>query len=471
MTDSSPPKSALKGWKSIADYFGRDASTVMRWAASRGLPVRRMPGGGRSSVYAVPDELAAWLASELPATAELSPAPAYPISLIAPAAGSGSTAATLLAATPPQPQSPASVAPVPSVGRRRMWSAAAAVAGAAAVAAIVVGRSPPTAAVRAPFHDAATERAYLAATYDLDLRTPASLERARAEFGSIIARDPAAAPAYAALGETYLLLREYTAYPSNEAYRAAAAAAKAAIALSPDLVAAHRALAFVAFWGDHDIPAARAEFARARALDPSSAQTWHWYATALSANGEAASALDAIQQARRLEPQSTPIAADYGLIAYLAGRHDEGLAALHAVAAGSPDHMSTHRYLADLALARGDGATYLAEATVACRLRGDQATGSSLAAERAAFARGGEPALLAAIATRLERRPTTADGHFALAKIMALQGRTTDALAELRQAAAAHEAGMAALPGEIMLTSLAGEAAYDALRLRDSLAT
>src|SRR6476620_12497329 len=53
----------MDGWKAIARYLGRDRTTAMRWAASRGLPVHRLPGGRRASVYAVGDELDAWLSS------------------------------------------------------------------------------------------------------------------------------------------------------------------------------------------------------------------------------------------------------------------------------------------------------------------------------------------------------------------------------------------------------------------------
>src|SRR5579862_5347380 len=51
----------LNSWKSIAAYFERDERTVKRWESQRGLPVHRVPGAGRSSVYAYTDELSEWL--------------------------------------------------------------------------------------------------------------------------------------------------------------------------------------------------------------------------------------------------------------------------------------------------------------------------------------------------------------------------------------------------------------------------
>ncbi|MGE0238797.1 MAG: tetratricopeptide repeat protein [Parvibaculaceae bacterium] len=51
----------LDSWKEIAAFFGRDERTVKRWEHSRGLPVYRIPGRGRSPVYAYTHDLEAWL--------------------------------------------------------------------------------------------------------------------------------------------------------------------------------------------------------------------------------------------------------------------------------------------------------------------------------------------------------------------------------------------------------------------------
>lgn len=61
---SRSDKPTLNGWKAIARYLGRDRTTAMRWATARGLPVHRVPGGGRASVYAVSAEIDSWMASE-----------------------------------------------------------------------------------------------------------------------------------------------------------------------------------------------------------------------------------------------------------------------------------------------------------------------------------------------------------------------------------------------------------------------
>ena len=67
----------LNGWKAIAGYLQRDERTAMRWAAERGMPVRRIPGSGRGSVYAIPRELDDWIeANHTPASEGISVIPA-----------------------------------------------------------------------------------------------------------------------------------------------------------------------------------------------------------------------------------------------------------------------------------------------------------------------------------------------------------------------------------------------------------
>src|SRR4051812_31340211 len=72
----------LSSWKEIAAFFGKDERTVKRWEATRGLPVRRVPRGSRSSVFAYRNELEAWLLGPVVATAAIQ-AGAAPAPIIA----------------------------------------------------------------------------------------------------------------------------------------------------------------------------------------------------------------------------------------------------------------------------------------------------------------------------------------------------------------------------------------------------
>jgi len=53
----------LDSWKQIADYLGRDVTTVIRWEKEKALPVHRVPGGKRHAVFAYPEEIDAWMLS------------------------------------------------------------------------------------------------------------------------------------------------------------------------------------------------------------------------------------------------------------------------------------------------------------------------------------------------------------------------------------------------------------------------
>ena len=56
----------LVGWKEIAAHLGKTERTVKRWGKTRGLPIHRVPGVAKTSVYAYPAELDRWLESASP---------------------------------------------------------------------------------------------------------------------------------------------------------------------------------------------------------------------------------------------------------------------------------------------------------------------------------------------------------------------------------------------------------------------
>jgi TolB-like protein/Tfp pilus assembly protein PilF len=88
--ENSEAERTLVSWKEIAVHLNRAERTVKRWEKERGLPVHRVPGGDRGSVFAYPVELADWLkgkGNELDAD-ELPDKPAAGDALIEPANGS-----------------------------------------------------------------------------------------------------------------------------------------------------------------------------------------------------------------------------------------------------------------------------------------------------------------------------------------------------------------------------------------------
>jgi Tol biopolymer transport system component len=60
-SSSSIDGNRLDSWKAIAQYLGKDVRTAIRWERSKGLPVHRVRGGERRSVFAYTDEIDDWL--------------------------------------------------------------------------------------------------------------------------------------------------------------------------------------------------------------------------------------------------------------------------------------------------------------------------------------------------------------------------------------------------------------------------
>src|SRR5271154_2924586 len=61
LSENAKSARALVSWKEIAAFLNRSERTVKRWERERGLPVHRVPGGERGSVFAYPGELGDWL--------------------------------------------------------------------------------------------------------------------------------------------------------------------------------------------------------------------------------------------------------------------------------------------------------------------------------------------------------------------------------------------------------------------------
>ncbi len=368
----------LDSWKAIAGYFGRAERTVKRWEVTRGLPVRRLPNGPRSAVFAYENELAAWLAQ-------------------------GTVAAGAAAAPLPEPPATA------EVGKRRWknWLALGTIAGVsiAAVAAAVwfalpaalgPGARPASQPARRPAN-AQAANFYSSGLYEWQARTPSGLQRAVDDFTQAIVHDPGFAPAYVGLADAYNLLPEYTTMPPEDAYPRAEAAAERAVALDPSSGEAHAALAFDAFYWSRDPVRARREFTRALGLMPRSATVHHWYATFLMTMGEGKAALAEIRTAEALDSASTAIRADEGDILFFAGDPDAAAMLLRGLESTGPQFSSPHLYMSVIDRTRGDNDGYLREMAEFARLRHDESGATVAAAGARGLASAGRQGMFKAM--------------------------------------------------------------------------
>jgi tetratricopeptide (TPR) repeat protein len=282
MADTSSDQASdrrLNSGNEIAAFFGRDERTVKRWETARGLPVRRVPGGTRTTVFAYVRELEQWL-SGTTALTDAGPA-------------------TVPSLSPERAAGPATtVPPIPFVVTIALALFLLGLAASALVPSIW-GRPETQRSEYAAIPEA--RDLYLQGAYLWEKRTPDSLREAEGLFRRAVEIDPNCAQALAGLA-TYNLLREYSAMPAVAAYAAAVEAGRRAVALDPTDAEAVSALAFSEFYGLRLIDAGLARFEAALALDPSSAQSHHWLGNALLHLGRVEEALEHIERAQELDP-------------------------------------------------------------------------------------------------------------------------------------------------------------------------
>jgi Tfp pilus assembly protein PilF len=447
----------LDSWKEIAAFFGRDERTVRRWEKDRSLPVHRLPGKPRGSVYTYTSELSQWLAS-----------PHFP-------QAEKKEEAPHLAADPHAP------API-AIGRRsRKAPSQFALVALAAVTVVVIfaaslirshNSAPPTrpgAAAHAMPSPEAVDF-YLRGRYEWDRRTPESLAKAVDFFTQAIVRDPNYAQAYAGLADSYNLLREYSTMPDSEAYPRAIAAARKAVELDDSLAAAHSALAFASFYWSWDFAGAENEFKRAIELDPNNATAHHWYGTALLHLGRFKEALAELDRARRLDPASASIVADHALLLFQMGKTREAIAQLREIETLDPMFLSPHRYLAEFAILRQDPVTFLAESRQYVQLLRNPVEQEVLKAAEAGFKAGGYARMLEELWRAQERFYRRGEfSGFELAETCAVTGRKRKALAYLRSEIDSHHPEAVGVGVDLFFVSLRDEPEFHDLGRRVGL--
>jgi tetratricopeptide (TPR) repeat protein len=468
-------QAVLASWKSIAGYFGCNERTAKRWE-ERGLPVHRAPGGKRGYVFAYPSELDAWLQAmrlkdpEL-ASAAIVKGPDEGLTL----QGTGES----LAATGGSSAEVASLRPLmpgTTVYRKLLWGAAflAILITAAISFRIFSGRNAAREqrgqsgdSLNASRHvpAAGAEELYLQGRYFWNLRTADGLSRAIDAFTEAIVKDPSYADAYAGLAESYDLLPEFANAGLVDSLLRAEDAADRAIALNPNLAAAHRAKAFALYFRDWDIAGSDAEFQRALALDPGSAETHLWYASSLECREEGARTLKQIDEARRLNPASAAIASEAALFQTDFGDLGAGIKALKDIEQTQPNLSSPAQYLSIIDFAIGDFPGYIASLRRYASITGSADDAALADAAARGWTQGGKTGLLEARAKGLK----TAFDHgsepsgFYLGQTLVMLGRPKEALTYFKASLNSHIVVLAMLQNCPWGKPLANDPDYAAL--------
>ncbi|KAA6456246.1 tetratricopeptide repeat protein [Acidobacteria bacterium AB60] len=453
----------LDGWKDIAAYLGRAERTVKRWERERGLPIHRVPGGAKGSVYAFGEELDRWLLrSSVSASAEEA----------AGADAAGEPESDEVPAKEAAPGAEQRLRPVSSWLTVAVAGSALLVVLGAAVAelslprkvhALFAGKAAGSTGVSADEKRLAREL-YLKGRYEWNQRTPESLNRALDLFTQAIVHDPGDAPSYAGLADTYNLLREYSTMPDDVAYSRAIVAARKAVELDDSLAEAHRALAFAERYGTWQFEDAEKEFRRAIQLDPNDAQVRRWYANAFAVRGRLDESLAQIDAAQELDPSSDVTLADKGLMLANAGRIPEGVQLLKEVERSAPELSSPHSYLARISLRQRDYVTYLEEATRAAETMNDPVQKDIAAAARAGYTRAGAHGLLEALYAKQKEYYLAGKFEAAyFAHTCMLLNKREEALQALETSYARHESEVIGALSDPALLALRDEPRYRAL--------
>src|SRR5438093_7707456 len=165
-----------------------------------------------------------------------------------------------------------------------------------------------------PTEDPEAYEFYLKGRFFWNKRTGIDLRKAIEYYDQAIAKDPGYALAYAALADSYGLLRFYGGASPAESVVPAEAAAKTALELDDSLAEAHAALGKVLFFSEIDLPGAMREYKRAIELQPNDATAHHWYGSGgpLLALGQFDRAIKEGKRAVELDPLSLINNADLG---------------------------------------------------------------------------------------------------------------------------------------------------------------
>jgi len=460
----------LDSWKEIAAYFDRDERTVKRWEKEKGLPVHRFRESSGARVFAFTDELTQWMSSGESRGEEVAPAKENqdPVSALVIPVGTAAPRPTVRSRKIPLLVTAMAAAMLVGVcvliGVARRNSHPTVASAPTTAQGVATAGVPSPRSVRGASSDPVARDLYLQGRYHWDKRTPGDLNQALNYFNQAIVRDPSYAQAYVGLANCYILLREFAAMPSEEAFPRALIAARKAVELDDSSAEAHNALAMVTYYWNWDAVEAEREFRRAIELNPGYVTAHHWYATFLLVRARFPEALEQINRAQQLDPASTSILADKALILARAGEKDQAISLLKQIRVSQPGFFSTHQYLSYIYMDNDDYPDYLEEARKAATLSGDAHEMVIVREAEKGYRSGGRQEMLQSI-LRIQKR-YYGEGRipaFVIAETYGRLGDRPEALRYLKTSFQRHEVAFASIVVSQPLWFLHRDPAFDEL--------
>ena len=172
-------------------------------------------------------------------------------------------------------------------------------------------------------------------------------------FQEAVNKDPSYALGYSSLGKAYVTLGSNSFFPPKEVFPKAKEAALKALEIDPNLDEAHIVLGAVLNWYERDFSGSEREYRRAIVLNPSNADTHHWYAFLLIDLGRNEEAIKEILLARELDPLAPRKNADLGEIFFRARDYPRAVEELKKSIELFPEHSGNYLRIAHVYLQMG----------------------------------------------------------------------------------------------------------------------
>ena len=186
---------------------------------------------------------------------------------------------------------------------------------------------------------------YLLGRHHWQKRGLASLRDGLACFERAIEADPAYAPAYAGLADSYALLANAGETPTAELYAKAREAALKSISLDPQNADGYASLGFVKLHHDWTLEAAARDLRRATELNPGYSTAWQWYAASLRALARFDEAIAASQQALVLDPFAVSTSIGLGISHFFARDFARAASSFERAIAMAPGSEDAYNWL------------------------------------------------------------------------------------------------------------------------------
>jgi pentatricopeptide repeat protein len=302
---------------------------------------------------------------------------------------------------------------------------------------------------------------YLKGRFFWNKRTADDLRKSIEYLKQAITKDPGYALAYAALADSYGLLRFYGGASPAESIVPAAAAAEKAIELDDSLAEPHASLGLIAT-EELEVHRGVSELERAVQLNPNYATAHHWLALAFTALGQSDRSIVELKRALELDPLSMAINADLSIGYIYARRYDEAEAQARKTLEIDPGSFLAHYYLGMALQLKGRLKEAIPEFQKAVDLNHDPYSTAMLIQ---GYARNGQTDEARKLLAQLNEAAKSAEvPEYAFALAYTSLGEKERAIEALEHAfAGGNNSYLFLLPGDPLLDDLRGDPRFEAL--------